>query len=80
MGMKSKEYHEGYQQGYKDAKADYETRLKADVVAMLTELQLEIEESGNCGRAFHLGLQMASKIIQKKINKLKENQDGAISN
>ncbi len=49
----------------------YEARLKADMVAMLTEIQLEIEESENCGKAFHLGLQMVSKIIQEKINVLK---------
>lgn len=54
------------------SKTDYETRLKADMVAMLTEIQLEIEESENCGKAFHLGLQMANNIIQQKINTLKE--------
>ena len=53
-------------------KADYENRLKADMVAMLTEIQLEIEESENCGKAFHLGLQMASNIIQQKITELEE--------
>jgi hypothetical protein len=53
-------------------KDQYEARLKADMEAMLTELQLEIEESENCGKAFHLGLQMASNIIQEKINSLKE--------
>ena len=57
-------------------KDQYEARLKADMVAMLIDLQLEIEECEDCGRAFHLGLQMASKTIQKKINKLKENKDG----
>ena len=57
-------------------KAEYEARLKADMVAMLTEIQLEIEESENCGKAFHLGLQMASNIIQQKINVLKENKNG----
>ena len=56
---------------YQTLQADYENRLKADMVAMLTELQLEIEESENCGKAFHLGLQMASNIIQQKINALK---------
>ena len=40
-------------------------------IEVLTELQLEIEESENCGKAFHLGLQMTSNIIQQKINKLK---------
>lgn len=54
----------------------YDNRLKADLVAMLTEIQMEIEESDNCGKAFHLGLQMASNIIQQKINALKENSCG----
>ena len=44
MGMMSKEYHEGYQQGFKDAKVDYESRLKANMVAMLEELKAEIDE------------------------------------
>lgn len=61
---------------YQQLQADYETRLKADMVAMLTEIQLEIEESENCGKAFHLGLQMANNIIQQKINALKaESED-----
>ena len=48
-----------------------EIYTKADMVAILTEIQLEIEESENCGKAFHLGLQMASNIIQQKINALR---------
>ena len=64
-------------EAYDSFKKEYENRLKADMVAMLTEIQLEIEECEDCGRAFHLGLQMASKTIQKKIDKLKENEDGA---
>ena len=51
-------------------KDQYENRLKADLKAILVELQVEIEESENCGKAFHLGLQMASNIIQQKINAL----------
>lgn len=43
-----------------------------EVIAMITEIQLEIEESENCGKAFHLGLQMASNIIQQKITSLQE--------
>ena len=58
---------------------DYEQRLKADMVAMLTDIQLEIEESESCGKAFHLGLHMASDIITKKINALKSCND-CISN
>ena len=54
---------------------DYNARLKADMAAMLTEIQLEIEESENCGKAFHLGLQMASNIIQQKIDAIKEQKD-----
>lgn len=57
-------------------KDQYEARLKADLAAMLTDLQLEIEESENCGKAFHLGLQMASNIIQQKINGLKGENEG----
>ena len=53
-------------------KDQYENRLKADMVAMLTEIQVEIEESENCGKAFHLGLQMASNIIQQKIDALRK--------
>ena len=52
---------------------------KADMVAMLTDIQLEIEESESCGKAFHLGLHMASDIITKKINALKSCND-CISN
>lgn len=47
MGMTSKEYHEGYQQGFKDAKDEYEARLKVNMMAMLTELKEEIESKVN---------------------------------
>lgn len=79
MGMMSKEYHEGYQQGFKDAKADYENRLKADMAAMLTDLQLNIE-----GQKFdtHIdkdvwndAIGVCSELIQERINKLEENED-----
>lgn len=60
---------------YQQLQADYENRLKADLKAILVELQLEIEESENCGKAFHLGLQMASKIIQQKINALRGEEE-----
>lgn len=59
-------------------KADYETRLKADLVDMLTEIQLEIEEleplaSESVG--FDMCVSMSSDIIQQKINALnKENK------
>jgi hypothetical protein len=55
-------------------KADYEKRLKADMVAMLTEIQLEIEEleplaSDSVG--FDMCVSMSSDIIQQKINALR---------
>lgn len=59
-------------------KADYENRLKADLIAILTELQLEIEEKDAdlryCGH--NLMAVDCIDIIQQKINSLKENTDG----
>lgn len=80
MGMTSKEYHEGYQQGFKDAKADYETRLKSDMVAMLEDLDLQIEaleeippydimddwEHQICVRTWEV-----KQIVKEKINAMK---------
>lgn len=67
-------------------KADYENRLKADMVAMLTEIQLEIEENQiiapqdtfydkKLDGQFNKGIFKASEIIQQKINKLKEQNE-----
>ena len=55
---------------YQQLQADYESRLKADMVAMLTDLQLEIEEldTPNNGSAY----MDCVEIIQEKINSLKE--------
>ena len=59
-------------------KADYETRLKADLIAILEELQLEIEElypehqcSGEL-TGFADAIETITPIIQQKINSLKE--------
>ena len=60
-------------------KADYENRLKADMVAMLTEIQLEMEENTVCwyvgrvdGKSDDVVLmETINDIIQKKINALK---------
>ena len=57
-------------------KDEYESRLKADMVAMLTELQLEIEEL-NTPPAFQdedyflIGTNRCSELIQQKIDKCK---------
>jgi hypothetical protein len=57
-------------------KSDYENRLKADMVAMLTEIQLEIEETVKeeelIDKKWAIGLRYSEKIIQQKINSLKE--------
>ena len=47
-------------------KDQYEARLKADMVAMLTEILLEIEQCG---------VEDSHWIIKEKIDKLKENKD-----
>ena len=81
MGITSKDYHKGYQQGCKDTKADYETRLKADMVAMLTELQLEFAENTTRwyvgrvdGKSDDIVLmETINDIIQQKIDALKIN-------
>ena len=69
-------------EAYDSFKEEYKTRLKADMVAMLTEIQLEIEEievakenteikAGECcmkGACIDL--------IQQKIDKLRGNENG----
>ena len=52
---------------------EYEARLKADMVAMLTEIQLEINASAY---NYDNGVYACYRIIQQKINKLKENENG----
>ena len=60
--------------------SDYESRLKADMAAMLTELQLEIEEivkeEEPNDKKWATGLHYSEKLIQQKIDKLKEAEDG----
>ena len=61
-------------------KADYEARLKADMVAMLTELYMEIEELDNPldydFEGYDTCVVDCEKLIQQKIEKLRENEDG----
>lgn len=62
-------------------KADYENRLKADMVAMLTEIQLEIEELYPKARrtyrdgltSYCEGVDDSRELIQQKIDALKDN-------
>lgn len=67
---------------YQMVRVDYENRLKADMVAMLTEIQLEIEERFN-DRPFSYNHHQRTEfyrdideVIQQKINALKEQKDG----
>ena len=57
-------------------KDQYETRLKADMVAMLTEIQLEFEEHKMTSGVTNQGtwnecIACCSQIVQQKINSLK---------
>lgn len=57
-------------------KADYETRLKADMLAMLTDIQLEIEElQGKYSPYYDEASQHTSEIIQQKINALRGDEN-----
>ena len=67
---------------HQQLQADYENRLKADLKAILVELQLEIEEIEidvpfgfepvSKTAAFYEGVSASSKVVQQKINALKE--------
>ena len=63
---------------YQMMQADYEARLKADMVAMLTEIQLEIEELDPNPElsTYYAAIDDCSNLIQQKINSLKEAKDG----
>lgn len=67
---------------YDSFKKDYENRLKADMVAMLSEIQLEIEEEKQDTKHLHYndlenaesynnGIDNCIDIIQQKIDKCK---------
>ncbi len=61
---------------YQMMEADYEARLKADMVAMLTDIQLRIEELDTPPAYqdedyFLIGTNKCSELIQQKIDKLK---------
>ena len=65
---------------YQLMQADYEARLRADIVAMLTEIQLEIEEhkmtSGVTNQgAWNECIACCSRVVQQKINALQESED-----
>ena len=58
-------------------KADYKNRLRADLKAILVELQLEmeeLEEEADIGKVVMIG--DIDRLIQQKINELKADQEG----
>jgi hypothetical protein len=67
---------------YQMMQADYKNRLKADMVAMLTEIQLEIEGLEvpllYLAEDYEGGVLDCKKIIQQKINALKGDQDAEV--
>ena len=79
----AKEYRQilRYLAEYRLMQADYENRLKTDMVAMLTEIQtgineIEIDlpfgfEPATKTEAFYQGISASEKVIQEKINSLK---------
>lgn len=61
---------------YQQLQADYENRLKADMVAMLEDLRLDFQEAELAGVIDNKELIFADEVddlVQQKINALKEN-------
>ena len=56
-------------------KDQYESRLKADIVAILTEIQTEINEHWDNDPSYIEGVYDSEMVIQKKIDKSKENKE-----
>jgi len=68
LGIKDSEISSGCKSC--DFKADYEARLKAEKIAMLEDLDLQIDESA----AYNLEVAKVQKLIRDKINALKKNK------
>lgn len=70
-----------FKEAYDSFKKDYESRLKADMVAILTEAQLEIEEQSlthsednilsEWGLGYNHSVERCGELIQQKIDKYK---------
>ena len=56
-------------------KADYENRLKADMVAMLEDLDLQIDELTDYNFDNNFEVTQVQRLIRDKINSLKEGKD-----
>ena len=64
---------------YQQLQADYESRLKADLKAILVDLQLDVEEQKFDTHidkdVWNDAVRVCSDIIQQKINKLKSESE-----
>ena len=66
---------------YQKMQADYETRLKADMVAMLEDISLTFDEQYYVNRhelhddSLNVGLEQGQQIIQQKIDALKADKE-----
>ena len=70
-----------FAEAYDSFKKDYENRLKADMVAILTDIQLEIEEQSlthsednilsEWGLGYNHSVERCGELIQQKIDKCK---------
>lgn len=50
---------------------DYENRVKADMVCILEEINMELDELGDCTKDYDEGIITCQAVIQEKIDKLK---------
>jgi len=74
-----------FAEAYDSFKKDYENRLKADMVAMLTDIQLEIEEQSlthsednilsEWGLGYNHSVERCGELIQQKIDKYKSESE-----
>lgn len=72
---------DAFKEAYDSFKKDYENRLKEDMVAILTDIQLEIEEQSlthsednilsEWGLGYNHSVERCGELIQTKINALK---------
>lgn len=75
-----------FTEAYDSFKKDYENRFKEDMMAMLTDIQLEIEEQSlthsednilsEWGLGYNHSVERCGELIQTKIDALKEKKDG----
>lgn len=76
---------DAFKEAYDSFKKDYENRLKEDMVAILTDIQLEIEEQSlthsednilsEWGLGYNHSVERCGELIQRKIDKYKSESE-----